>query len=158
MHQHIALIETFYRAFQQKDFKTMGDCYHEDAFFRDEAFELHGREVAAMWHMLCERGTDLTMTFSVQERQGKVTAHWEPRYSFSQTGRPVHNIVDAQFEFKDGKIIRHIDQFGFWRWSRQSLGLPGLLLGWSGFLRNKVRTMADKNLKKFMAQHSQYTQ
>ena len=158
MHQHIALIETFYRAFQQKDFKTMGDCYHEDAFFRDEAFELHGREVAAMWHMLCERGTDLTMTFSVQERQGKVTAHWEPRYSFSQTGRPVHNIVDAQFEFKDGKIIRHIDQFGFWRWSRQSLGLPGWLLGWSGFLRNKVRTMADKNLKKFMAQHSQYTQ
>jgi len=158
MHQHIALIETFYRAFQQKDFKTMGDCYHEDAFFRDEAFELHGKEVAAMWHMLCERGTDLTMTFSVQERQGKVTAHWEPRYSFSQTGRPVHNIVDAQFEFKDGKIIRHIDQFGFWRWSRQSLGLPGLLLGWSGFLRNKVRTMADKNLKKFMAQHSQYTQ
>ncbi len=158
MHQHIALIETFYRAFQQKDFKTMGNCYHEDAFFRDEAFELHGKEVAAMWHMLCERGTDLTMTFSVQEHQGKVTAHWEPRYSFSQTGRPVHNIVDAQFEFKDGKIIRHIDQFGFWRWSRQSLGLPGLLLGWSGFLRNKVRTMADKNLKKFMAQHNQYTQ
>jgi len=158
MHQHIALIETFYRAFQQKDFKTMGDCYHEDAFFRDEAFELHGKEVAAMWHMLCERGTDLTMTFSVQEHQGKVTAHWEPRYSFSQTGRPVHNIVDAQFEFKDGKIIRHIDQFGFWRWSRQSLGLPGLLLGWSGFLRNKVRTMADTNLKKFMAQHNQYTQ
>jgi len=158
MHQHIALIETFYRAFQQKDFKTMGNCYHEDAFFRDEAFELHGKEVAAMWHMLCERGTDLTMTFSVQEHQGKVTAHWEPRYSFSQTGRPVHNIVDAQFEFKDGKIIRHIDQFGFWRWSRQSLGLPGLLLGWSGFLRNKVRTMADTNLKKFMAQHNQYTQ
>ena len=136
----------------------MADCYHQDAVFSDEAFELRGKEVAAMWHMLCERGTDLTMTFSVQETLGKVTAHWEPRYSFSQTGRSVHNIIDAQFEFKDGKIIRHMDQFSFWSWSRQSLGLPGLLLGWSGFLRNKVRTMADKNLKKFMAQHSQYAQ
>ncbi len=158
MHQHKALIETFYQAFQQKDFKTMGDCYHADAKFTDEAFELRGKEVPAMWHMLCERGTDLTMTYSVSEHQGEITAHWEPRYTFSQSGRQVHNIIDATFEFKDGKIIRHMDQFSFWRWSRQSLGLAGLLLGWSGLLRTKVQTMANKNLKKFMAQHSQYTQ
>jgi len=158
MHPNQALIETFYRAFQQKDHETMASCYHPDVRFRDEAFELSGKEVAAMWHMLCERGTDLTMTFSVQEQQGNITAHWEPRYTFSQSGRPVHNIVDATFEFKDGKIIRHIDQFGFWRWSRQALGLAGWLLGWSGLLRNKVRTMAGKNLEKFMAQHRQYDQ
>jgi len=106
--------------------------------------------------MLCERGTDMTMTFLVQEKAGEVTAHWEPRYTFSQNGRKVHNIIDATFEFKDGLIINHIDQFNFWSWSKQALGTIGALLGWSGFLRNKVKTMANKNLTHFIAKHGQY--
>jgi hypothetical protein len=145
-----ALIERFYSAFKIKDYATMADCYHPDVYFRDEAFELKGKEVAAMWHMLCKRGKDMTLEFSVTEKAGKVTAHWEPKYSFSQTGRFVHNIVDAEFEFKDGLIIKHIDRFDFWRWSRQALGAPGLILGWTPFLRNKVSVMATANLKKFM--------
>lgn len=158
MNNNKALIETLYTAFQNKDFKTMADCYHPDAYFRDEAFELKGKEVGAMWHMLCERGTDLKITFSVTEEQGKITAHWEPTYSFSQTGRSVHNIIDAEYEFKDGKIIKHIDRFNFWSWSRQALGLPGLLLGWTPMLRKKVSTMAMGNLKKFIAKHAEYGQ
>jgi len=156
MSQHKALIETFYQAFQKKDFKAMAACYHPDVYFRDEAFELNGKEVGAMWHMLCERGKDMEMTFSVSELNGKVTAHWEPTYSFSQTGRFVHNVIDAEFEFKDGKIIKHIDQFNFWRWSRQALGLAGLVLGWTPLLRNKVGTMAGANLKKFIEKHPEY--
>jgi len=106
-----------------------------------------------MWHMLCARGKDMTMEFSVTEKEGKISAHWEPKYSFSQTGRFVHNIVDAEFEFRDGKIIKHIDSFSFWSWSRQALGAPGLLLGWTPLLRNKVSKMAMGNLKKFMQKH-----
>jgi len=151
-----ALIETFYSAFQKKDYKTMAECYHPDAYFRDEAFELNGKKVGAMWHMLCERGADMKMTFSVKEEQGKISAHWEPTYTFSQTGRFVHNIIDAEFEFKDGKIIKHIDRFNFWHWSRQSLGLPGIILGWSSLLRKKVSTMAGASLKKFINKHSEY--
>ncbi|GAA3928219.1 nuclear transport factor 2 family protein [Litoribacillus peritrichatus] len=156
MNNHKTLIESFYRAFQQKDYKTMAECYHPEAYFKDEAFELTGKEIGAMWHMLCERGKDMTMAFSVQDQSGKITAHWEPKYSFSQTGRFVHNIIDAEFEFKDGKIIRHIDQFNFWRWSRQALGLPGVALGWSSFLQNKVSSMAMSNLKKFVTKHPEY--
>jgi len=150
------LVESFYAAFNNKDFKTMAECYHADAYFRDEAFELEGKKVGAMWHMLCERGTDLALTYSVTEQNGVVTAHWEPKYSFSQTGRFVHNIIDAEFEFKDGKIIHHIDHFDFWRWSRQSLGMPGLLLGWSSFLKKKVSTMANKALVSFIKKHREY--
>ena len=146
-----ALIERFYSAFQQKDYQTMAKCYHPDAYFRDEAFELNGSEIGAMWEMLCLRGKDMTMEFSVDETSGVITAHWEPKYSFSQTGRFVHNIIDAEFEFKDGLIIKHIDQFNFWSWSRQALGAPGLLLGWSTLLQNKVSKMATGNLRKFMA-------
>ena len=156
MSQHKALVETFYQAFQNKDYKIMADCYHPEVYFRDEAFELKGLEVSAMWHMLCERGADMEMSFSVNEEQGKVTAHWEPTYTFSQTGRFVHNIIDAQFEFKDGKIIKHIDHFDFWRWSRQSLGLAGFALGWTPMLRKKVSTMASKNLGTFIEKHTEY--
>ena len=148
--QHKALIESFYTAFKQKDYQSMARCYHPEAYFKDEAFELTGKEIGAMWHMLCERGKDMTMDFSVSENNGKVTAHWEPKYHFSQTGNFVHNIIDAEFEFRDGKIIKHIDSFNFWRWSRQALGAPGLLLGWSPFLRSKVSKMAMCNLHKFM--------
>ena len=150
------LIENFYSAFQNKDYKAMAACYHPDAYFRDEAFELKGKQIAAMWHMLCERGADLELTYSVSDNNGVVSAHWEPRYTFSQTGRLVHNIVDAEFEFKDEKIIRHIDHFDFWRWSRQSLGTPGLLLGWTSFLKNKTGKMANKSLTSFINKHAEY--
>jgi len=156
MSSNKALIESFYAAFKNKDYKTMAECYHADAYFRDEAFELKGKQVGAMWHMLCERGADMVLTYSVTEQNGMVTAHWEPKYSFSQTGRFVHNIIDAEFEFKEGKIIRHIDHFDFWRWSRQSLGMPGLLLGWSSFLKKKVSTMANKALVGFIKKHREY--
>src|SRR5437868_888017 len=70
------------------------------------------------------------------------SAHWEARYTFSTTGRFVHNIIDAKFTFRDGKIASHTDSFDFWRWSRQALGGAGLVLGWSPMLRNKVRATA----------------
>lgn len=146
-----ALIEKFYSAFQKRDFKTMAECYHPEAYFRDEAFELNGNEVGAMWQMLCERGKDLDISFSVTEQNGVISAHWDAKYTFSQTGRFVLNRIDAEFEFKDDKIIKHIDHFNFWKWSRQALGLPGLLMGWSGFLQGKVKQSAMQSLKAFMA-------
>ena len=152
----VELVTRFYTAFQNKDFATMIDCYHPDVQFQDEAFNLQGKAAGAMWHMLVERGQDLTLDFSVAENNGKVTAHWEPKYSFSKTGRFVHNIIDAEFEFKDGKIIRHKDQFDFWRWSRQAIGLPAYLLGWTGFMKGKVSDMANETLKRFIEQHPEY--
>jgi ketosteroid isomerase-like protein len=148
--QNKELIKTFYSAFKQKDHQVMAQCYHPEAYFKDEAFELTGKEIGAMWHMLCERGQDMTMEFSVTEKDGEISAHWEAKYSFSQTGRLVHNIIDAEFEFRDGKILKHIDHFNFWSWSRQALGAPGLFLGWTQLLRKKVSTMAMASLKQFM--------
>ena len=151
-----ALIEKFYRAFQQRDYQTMANCYHPDASFQDGAFTLQGKAIGAMWHMLCARGKDLEIEFSVKEENGQVSAHWEPRYTFSQTGKFIHNIIDAEFEFKDGLIIKHIDRFNFWRWSRQALGIAGVLLGWSSMLQNKVGAMAQKTLHKFIEKHPEY--
>ena len=147
-----ATIKKFYTAFQQKDYETMGSLYHPEATFKDAAFDLKsGKEAGAMWKMLITGGKDLCIEFRNVKAEGeKGSAHWEAWYTFSKTGRKVHNVIEAEFEFKDGLIYRHADHFSFWRWSRQSLGLTGLILGGTGFLKNKVRAMAMKRLHAFM--------
>lgn len=146
-------IERFYKAFQQKDYKTMGECYHDEATFTDEAFvNLNAKEVRAMWEMLCVRAKDFRLEFSQIEADGNTgSAHWEAWYLFSQSGNKVHNVIDAAFEFKDGKILKHRDSFDFHRWAGQALGMTGKLLGWTSFLKNKVQVTARQGLDKFMA-------
>lgn len=153
MHAHEQLIETFYKAFQQRDAEAMAACYHKDVVFSDPVFpDLHGARAGNMWRMLCARGKDLKIEFNgVNANDSTGKAHWEAWYTFSGTGRKVHNIIDAEFEFRDGKIVRHKDQFDFWRWSRQAIGPAGVLLGWTPILLNGVRKKADKGLVDFEA-------
>ena len=71
----------------------MAACYTPDARFTDPVFDLTGAEVGAMWTMFCERGRDLALTWrDVRADDAAGAAHWEPRYTFSVTGRPVHNV------------------------------------------------------------------
>jgi len=148
-------ITRFYAAFAKLDGAAMQACYAPDAQFDDEAFSLRGRDqVGGMWRMLCDatqaKGADV-WRLEVSHITDR-SAHWEAHYRFSATGRMVHNIIDAQIECgPDGLIRRHRDTFNFWRWSRQALGTPGLLLGWSPFLRNKVRATAAGNLARYLA-------
>ena len=149
-HPHAVLIERFYAAFARRDWEQMAACYHPDVHFSDEVFDLHGADVAAMWRMLCTSGKALHVKFSAvaaDDREGR--AHWDARYRFPATNRPVVNRIDARFGFRDGLIVRHVDRFDFWLWSRQALGARGWLLGWTPFLRNKVRAGAAERLAEF---------
>nr|QMS48188.1 ketosteroid isomerase-related protein [uncultured bacterium] len=75
---HEQLIERFYAAFQKRDAAGMAACYHPDVTFSDEAFPgLRGDRARDMWRMLCERGTDLELTFSdVSADAERGSAHW----------------------------------------------------------------------------------
>ena len=145
-------ITAFYTAFQRKDYATMQALYHDDATFSDPVFpHLNAREVRSMWQMLLTSPTDLRVEFKVfGDADGGASCRWEAWYHFSKTNRPVHNRIESIFEFMDGKIIRQHDHFEFWRWSRQALGFPGVLLGWSSMIQNKVRSTARLRLDKFM--------
>ena len=147
-------LERFYDAFARLDSATMAACYAEHARFEDEAFALQGRrQIGGMWRMLCS-ATQAQGRAQWQLRASDITdrsAHWEADYLFPASGRLVHNRIDAEFEFDaDGLIVSHRDRFDFWRWARQALGLPGLLLGWTPFLRAKVRRRAAANLQRFL--------
>ncbi len=146
----MSVIQRFYTAFARRDWSTMGACYHADARFSDPVFpDLDAQEVRVMWKMLLTSGSDLRVTFrGVEESDAKGVCEWEAFYHFSKTGRAVHNIIRSEFELRDGLIFCQRDHFNFWRWSRQALGMSGVLLGWSPLVRNKVRGIASAGLRK----------
>lgn len=152
-----ALIHQFYTAFQQKDVKTMQNSYDDQAIFNDAVFiNLDAQQVRAMWQMLLSRSEDMKLSFDkVKEDGDKVTAYWEAHYTFTATGKKVVNKIDAEFEIKDGKIIRHTDTFNFHKWARQAFGSGGLLLGWTNVFKEKVRQTAKKKLDDYMLKLNQ---
>ncbi len=158
MNQNQEIITKFYQAFQQRDWKTMQSCYQPEARFSDAAFpNLNSDEAKAMWHMLCENAQNFSLQYSEVAANGDHgSCRWDARYTFSPSGRQVHNIIHANFDFKDGLIIKHTDTFNFWRWSRMALGFSGLLLGWTPFMQGKVQATARKSLLKFISGHPQY--
>ena len=106
-------------------------CYAPTVTFSDPVFpDLVGDQARGMWRMLCARGKDLRIEFrDVRAGDHTGSAHWEAWYTFSSTSKPVHNVIDATFTFSDGLIVTHVDRFDLYRWSRQALGVTGVLLG-----------------------------
>lgn len=151
-----SLIETFYTSFQKKDAATMISCYHDDIVFQDPAFgELKGEEAKAMWRMLCGNATDLRVEVSnISASLKKGSAHWEAWYTFSRTGKKVHNIIEAEFEFKNSKIIRHTDTFNLHNWASQAMGWKGRLLGGTRYFKNKLHQQTHKTLLDFIEKNN----
>lgn len=145
------MIERFYDAFARRDHRAMAASYTPTALFSDPVFpHLVGPRIGAMWRMLCERATDLRIEHGpVRVDGGRAEVEWQAWYTFSATGRSVHNRVAARFELEGGLIRRHIDDFDFYRWARQALGLKGVVLGWTPLVRTAVRRRAARSLERF---------
>ncbi|WP_225035775.1 nuclear transport factor 2 family protein [Winogradskyella sp. SM1960] len=150
------IIKTFYTALNNCDGPTMASCYHDAIVFEDPAFGvLKGERAKAMWLMLCDsqNETSFNVEFSnISTNDNSGSAHWEAHYTFSKTGRKVHNKIDAKFEFKDGLIIKHTDEFDLHKWAKQALGIKGIFFGGMRFFKNKLQSqtnyMLDNYIKK----------
>jgi ketosteroid isomerase-like protein len=135
------------------DYTTMQDCYSDDTIFQDPAFGiLNGVYAKSMWEMLAKNARNFSLVFSdiTAEDEEYVTCKWVATYTFSATGKKVVNRIQAYIRVQDGKITEHTDQFNFWKWARQAIGLSGWLLGWSAFFQSQIRNKALENLEKFM--------
>ncbi|MEJ7750485.1 MAG: nuclear transport factor 2 family protein [Thermoleophilaceae bacterium] len=148
---HRLLIERFYQAFDEGDGDAMAACYAPHVQFSDPVFtDLRGSRAGAMWRMLTDGPGDLRVQLLEHEAdEARGSAHWRAHYTFTETGRPVVNDIQASFRFEDGLIVEHRDQFSFHRWARQALGPVGLALGWTPLLRAAVRRKAAARLAKF---------
>ncbi len=152
MGENHQLIEKFYTCFKNKDYKGMQSCYARNAVFNDAVFtNLNAQEVKAMWQMLISRAKDLRIEYNhISANEKFVHAHWDAFYTFTKTGKKVINRINTTFEIENGQIIRHTDDFNFYTWAKQALGWPGILLGWTSIMKNKVQNSAKENLVKFM--------
>jgi len=147
-------IADFYAAFAARDGEAMAGHYAPDATFRDPAFgTLTGEEAGDMWRMLTGRAEDLRIELvSHDATDTGGDAHWIAHYTFAQTGRPVVNDVRARFRFApDGRFAEHVDEFSFHSWSKQALGVPGTLLGWTPILPALTCRRARGQLAAFRA-------
>lgn len=152
MHQtHQEIIHSFYTAFQNMEAEKMVSLYADHVYFEDPAFgKLHGERARNMWRMLIEsqQGKDFRIEFkNVTEH----SAHWEAFYTFTPSGRKVHNVIHAQFEIENGKIVRHIDHFNLHSWAKQALGVKGWVLGGTSFFQRKLELQTNSMLEKFEA-------
>jgi len=130
----------------------MATSYHPDADFSDPVFQnLHGSEVGMMWTMLCLQSSSLEIAFeNVYADDNAGRADWSVKYTFGKAKRKVHNKIHAEFTFAAGKIIKHTDDFNFWKWSRMALGPLGLMMGWNSIVQLNIRKQAMANLTKFI--------
>jgi limonene-1,2-epoxide hydrolase len=145
------VIHAFYTAFVRLDYVTMQNSYADKAVFNDPVFGiLHDEQIRTMWQMLCTNAKGFSLQFNnVQADDEYGTCHWTATYTFSKTGRKVIHKAKAHMRFRNAKIIEHTDEFDLYKWSRQAFGVQGCLLGWSGFMKNKIRHQALTNLTKF---------
>jgi ketosteroid isomerase-like protein len=151
------IVHRFYDSFKKLDAESMVACYHQNVVFSDPAFgTLKGEAVKNMWRMLIasQKGKDFQVYFDqIQQNEDSASAHWEAKYTFSKTGRKVHNVIEARFKLQNGLIIEHHDEFNLHRWARQALGFTGLLLGGTHFFKNKLQKQTCDLLTQYENTH-----
>lgn len=152
------VVETFYKAFQSRDYNKMNAQYATDIVFSDPVFMvLHGDDVRDMWEMLCRNAKDFSLTFSevTELDEEYVTCRWTASYTFSKTGKKVVNNVKAYMKLRDGKITEHSDAFRLSTWIGQAIGWKGVMFGWTGFMKRAVQKNARKSLAIFQSKKKQ---
>lgn len=154
MHPHSSLLNKLYTCLKAKDHAGMAACYHPDAEFQDIAFALRGgKQIHAMWHLICE--TDLRATFTIRQVDDQTgIVDLVDDYTFRDTGRPVHNVIRSEFRFRDGLIIEHRDSCNALKWGIQALGPVKGVMSW--LVPSKRRETAMDKLEKFIASHPEY--
>ncbi len=150
-----ALVQRYFTAFAALDAAAMNDCLHPEISYTDPLFpNLRRQQVAAMWRMrlavMALHRKDMSLSWTVvfcEERKAQV--FWEAN-SRHAGGRRIRHKALATLAFWDGRIVRHVDGYNFWHWSRQALGITGALLGWHKGYRLAVQAAALRQLTSFM--------
>lgn len=147
------IIKKFYTSFSNGNIKGMLECYHKDVIFQDPVFGKLERERAfKMWEMLLsQKKEDTIINFNNAQATNEIgKANWVAEYVYGAKKRKIINRVQANFKFKNGKIIEHFDFFDLWKWTKQAFGITGFLIGWTPFMKNKIQQTTNKRLDEFI--------
>lgn len=138
----------FYDAFSVANIDVLKQLYDKKLIFNDNIFvNLDYNETISMWSSLLVGNKNMSIKYEIKKYSEKyVEVEWIADYLFTSTNRNVKNIILAKMEIDQGKIINHTDNFDFYKWSQMAFGITGVLIGWTSFFKNKVRTEAYNKL------------
>ncbi len=150
------VVKHFFDAFARSDWREMARCYHDKASFSDPVFtDLRAERIVYMWFLLLgdrkvgmpvsPSMTDLKLEYQIlfgDERKAQV--QWTANYRYGT--KSVKTEVLSTLAIWDDKIVRHVDEFPFWQWSRQSQGLFGLMFGAMPWYQASVQRSAQSRL------------
>ncbi|KAG8804898.1 hypothetical protein FRC17_005845 [Serendipita sp. 399] len=150
------LVERYLAAYKAYDLAAMDACTDPEFTFSDPAFpSLNSKQAKGMFSMFVNNREKNKMELEYKDiKKGlndlTYTATYTVRYIFN--GRPVTNVIDTTLTIspQSNLLLSQVDTFPFHAWARQALGLPGLLLGWTGFLQSQVQNNAAQTLEKYM--------
>ncbi|PVF96937.1 hypothetical protein CPB86DRAFT_786428 [Serendipita vermifera] len=148
------LVERYLSAYKSLDLKAMEECMDPEFTFSDPAFPLlDAKHAKAMFSMFINGRDTNKMEIEYQDiakssEDLKYTATYTVRYLFN--GRPVTNVIRPTFTISPSSnlFVSQVDDFPFYPWARQALGLSGWLLGWTGYLQSKVQETAAAKVNK----------
>ena len=138
----------FYDAFSAANIDVLKQLYDKKLRYNDNIFvNLDYNETISMWSSLLVGNKNMSIKYEIKKYSEKyVEVEWIADYLFTSTNRNVKNIILAKMEIDQGKIINHTDNFDFYKWSQMAFGITGVLIGWTSFFKNKVRTEAYNKL------------
>lgn len=153
MHPNEQQLNKLFQCLNAHEHKDIADCYHEEASFEDIAFRLKGKkQIHAMWDMICsdtEAGVKSDIKLEIKELSANdSTGHAVvlEDYTYRDNGRKVHNRIVSKFKFRDGLIVKQIDECDPVCWASQAFGgIKGCVAGHIEFFR---RLKAMNKLKK----------
>lgn len=153
------VVDKFLSCYQKHNYEGMQSCLGGDVRFSDFAFDIHGKDVMAMWHWFCTQYPPREQPIAVpefkilEESGDEVLAKYRVSYSYGESQRPVDYFIKSRFTLKNDKIVEQHDDFfniSEFEFAKMAFGLPVQLLALTPLLRIVVRREAEKKLGQFV--------
>jgi ketosteroid isomerase-like protein len=139
------LVEQHYKAIQAKDADAILAVYAADCRIDHPLIgRMSKDEFSKAVQAFIRQTPDYELEFQISHAGAqRVDAEWALTHVFHLTGRTIRLAGATTYFLSANRITRHIDQFDRRAWSRQAMGMTGLVLsfvpGWRSFVERELR-------------------
>jgi hypothetical protein len=139
------IIDRLFKAFQSKDADAILAAYSAKCQFNHPLIGCMSKDEFSKAVQIFIRETpDYELAFQINHVSAKrVEVEWTMTHIFHLTGRIIKQNGKTTCFLSANSVVRQIDQFDRRIWSRQAMGVTGLVLsfvpGWKSFIERELR-------------------
>ena len=145
MHDHSNLIDSFFKAFSERDFNTMKSLTKSSIVYYDPLYGyLNDEDVILMWESRYGQ-KDFTLNYHdlKDEGDGYFTLKIDVTYFRKKM---IRQPMKAYFKIENGFIAEYSHGFSVHQLCKQEYGLIGNLLGWNRLIQQRIKNDARREL------------